>query len=148
MATFTERNQNLTQVITVLCDAGAVARGCGGCATVLNGVAYADLLAQLQVGWPTVGWDSVRLDETVAYARARGILSLRDSLYYLNYTMQRLGGANLHWARLCPGVEQPSECIGMQAGKYVTSTPYPRIIEDPCAALANPANGCCPPLTP
>lgn len=137
--TLAERNQNLTQVITVLCDAGAVARGCGSCSTALNGVAYADLLSGLQLGWPTVGWDSDRLDATLAYARSRGIVIFRGNVYYLNYEMQRLGGGNLDWARLCPAVEQPVECVGMQTGKYVDMTP-------PECTTSNPANGCCPPL--
>ena len=137
--TFAERNQNLTQLITVLCDAGAVARGCGGCSTALNGVAYADLLSELQLGWPTVGWDSDRLDATLSYARSRGIVIFRDNVYYLNYTMQRLGGCNLEWARLCPAVEQPVGCVGMQTGKHVDMTP-------PECATPNPTNGCCPPI--
>lgn len=142
MATFTERNQNIAQLLAVLCDAGAVTRGGAACAVALNGVAYADLLIALQLDYPAVGWDSARLDATIAYTRARGIVVFTASLYYLNYTMQRLGGANLDWARACPAVEQPTACIGVQTGKYVDMS------GDPCAALANPANGCCPPLSP
>jgi hypothetical protein len=143
MATFTERTQNITQLLAVLCGAGAVARGGAACAVSLNGVAYADLLIALQLDYPAVGWDSVRLDATIAYMRARGMVVFTAGLYYLNYTMQRLGGANLCWARLCPAVEQPTVCIGVQTGKYVDMSGG-----DPCAALDNPANGCCPPLAP
>lgn len=133
-------NVAITETIDIMCTAEAVCRNQGPCGDPLNGFDATTLLAALQAAYPASTWTAAKVTEVTTYMRARGIIvTSAAGLLYLNWFMQRLGGENRVWAKLCALVEQPYDCITTQDGKGVMYIP----IE--CAA-ANPAAGCCPPL--
>jgi len=145
--TLAQRNQRVTEVIQVLCDANAVSNRCGFCGPTPVGVNYTNLLIALQLEYPATNWDTDLLDETLAYMRQRGIILFFNDTFYLNFNMVEVG--NVEWAVLCPLVRQPKCCATTQFPKY-PGCAKPAFMQDACSPchVSNPADGCCPPLTP
>lgn len=146
--TLAQRNQRVSEVLQVLCDAGAVSNRCGFCGPQPVGVNYTNLLIALQLEYPATNWDTELLDETLAYMRQRGIILFFSDQYFLNYNMVDVG--NTEWALLCPLVRQPMCCATTQFPKYPSDCGKAPFMQDPCSPcnMSNPNNGCCPPLTP
>jgi len=142
--TLEERTQNITQVLTVMCDNDAVAKCCSNVS--INGLSFATLLGLVQTEYPVDGWDADKLDVTVVYMRKRGIVLFQNGSYALNFYMLKLGGVNLEFAKLCPKVQQPYGCNFAQVGKYATCSQLPTMVESTCH-VSDPYTGCCPPLT-
>lgn len=143
-----QRTQNVEQVISVLCTAEAVLRGCNVCGTVTpTGLNDAALLAQLQADFPTAMWDAMMLAETLAYTRARGITIQFGSPpeNFLNYDMALLGGPNICFAALCPRVRQVPQCATVQYSKHGSCYVGLRCDTVGACGVPNPADGCCPP---
>lgn len=130
--TLAQQNTDISQVIAVLCDNDSIARGCGSCAQTQGGLIFVNLLLALQIAYPTNAWTLNKLTSVTEYMRARGIVLIRDGLYYLNYDMVKLGGANEVWAKQCPKVAQPYCCITTQAPKYGS---LPPMVEVPLSTV-------------
>ena len=134
-----QRNTDISQVLTLLCEAGAIARGCGTCAYAQDGVVFVNLLADLQSSYQTSAWTFQKLTDTLAYMRARGVVVVRNGLYYLNYDMAKLGGTNEVWALMCPKVEQPNVCTTTQVPKYGSLPPMVEVpLSDICQTTPLP----------
>lgn len=133
------RNERISEVILVLCEANAILRSCASCGTDVVGLTAAQLLTQLQTDYPAMSWDADLVTEITDYMRARGIVIFVTPYFYLDYFMAKKGGPNIAFATLCPVLYQVCTGGTSQMGKFSVCT-----VQD--CGTDDPAAGCCPPL--